>query len=89
MLIISVLTMKKVSLIIFKSLLKVTTFYLLKILQIPLETHDPELLGFLHLKKTNLVISSSHSDSQSEEGTCGLLTHLSTLSLTEAQASLP
>lgn len=71
MLIISVLTVKVVLLIICKSLLKVITFHLLKILLIPLETRDPQLLGFLQRQKRDLVITPSHSegDSQSEEGT--------------------
>lgn len=43
-----VLTVKGMLLIIFKTLLKIAKFNLLKILQSSLETHDPQLLGFLH-----------------------------------------
>lgn len=51
------LRVKEMLLIIFKSLLKVAKFNLLKLLPIPLETHDPQLLGFLHPLKRELVIS--------------------------------
>lgn len=81
-----ILTVKGRLLIIFKSLLKVAKFNLLKILQSPLQTRDPQLLGF-H-RRVDLVITPCHNegDSQSEKGTWGHLTHIGTHSLTEAQA---
>lgn len=56
--------------VLFKSLLKVVKFKLLKVLPIPPKTHDPQLFGFLQPLERDLVISWCHKRmTQSEEGT--------------------